>query len=202
MKNQYHYIIDKSGSMSDCQQQTVKCMNEQFASLQHLALDEKEQEFKASLHFFNDQLHTLINEQNPMNFPRLQTSDFCPSGNTALYDAIGIVASAERLKSQESVKKGHKKVVFVIITDGYENRSLLYTSENIRKLILEMQNEGYIFMFLGAIIDAKNVATKMNIKEEHAHSFYKKDMNSVFKKMGNSLSDLAKNKMDWNKFEN
>ena len=202
MKNQYHYIIDKSGSMSDCQQQTVKCMNEQFASLQHLALDEKEQEFKASLHFFNDQLHTLINEQNPMNFPRLQTSDFCPSGNTALYDAIGIVASSERLKSQESVKKGQKKVVFVIITDGYENKSFLYTSENIRKLILEMQNEGYIFMFLGAIPNAKNVATEMNIRDERAHSFYKKDMDTVFRKMGSSLSDLAKNKTDWNKFDN
>ena len=42
----------------------------------------------------------------------------------------------------------------------------------------------------------------MNIKEEHAHSFYKKDMNSVFKKMGNSLTGLAKNEMDWNKFKN
>ncbi len=42
----------------------------------------------------------------------------------------------------------------------------------------------------------------MNIKEEHAHSFYKKDIDSIFKKMGSSLTDLAKNKMNWNKFKN
>ncbi len=202
MKNQYHYIIDQSGSMSDCQKITVNCINEQFATIQNLAIEEKKQEFKASLHFFNDYLRTMINQQTPMNLPKLNLNDFCPSGNTSLYDAIGTIASAERLNSSSSVKKGEKKVVFVIITDGHENRSLLYNFENIRKLILEMQNEGYIFMFLGAIIDAKNVAAKMNIKEEHAHSFYKKDMNSVFKKMGNSLTGLAKNEMDWNKFKN
>lgn len=202
MKNKYHYIIDKSGSMSDCQQQTINCLNEQFTSIQHLAIDEKKQEFKASLHFFNDCLQTLINEQNPLNLPKLQTSDFCPSGSTALYDAIGTIASAERLQSKESVKNGGKKVVFVVITDGYENSSKLFNYENICKLILEMQNEGYIFMFLGAIPNAKDVATKMNIKDEHAHSFHKKDMNTVLQKMGESLSDLAKNKINWNKFEN
>jgi Mg-chelatase subunit ChlD len=136
------------------------------------------------------------------NLIKLEVNDYCPNGNTALHDAIGIIASAERLNSSNLVKIGKKKVVFVIITDGNENFSLLYNLENIRKLILEMQNEGYIFMFLGAIINAKNVAVKMNIKEEHAHSFYKKDIDSIFKKMGSSLTDLAKNKMNWNKFKN
>jgi Mg-chelatase subunit ChlD len=200
MKNQYHYIIDKSGSMSDCQAKTVNCLNEQFTSLQRLALDEKKQEFRASLHFFNSSLQTIINEQNPMNLSKLQLNDFCPSGSTSLFDAIGIIASAERLKSSEGVKSGQKKVVFVIITDGYENSSQLFNFENIRKLISEMQNEGYIFMFLGAIPNAKVVATNISIKDERAHSFHKKDMDTVFKKMGDSLSDLAKNKTNWNKF--
>ena len=136
------------------------------------------------------------------NLIKLQLNDYCPNGNTALHDAIGIIASAERLNSSNLVINGNKKVVFVIITDGNENYSLLYNRENIRKLILEMQNEGYIFMFLGAILNAKIIAKQLNIKEEHAHSFYKKDMNSIFKKMGSSLTDLAKNKMNWNKFQN
>ena len=119
----------------------------------------------------------MINQQTPLNLPKLKLSDFSPNGGTALYDAIGTIASAERLNSSQSVINGSKKVVFVIITDGHENRSLLYNSENIRKLILEMQMEGYIFMFLGAIQNAKNVATRINIKEEHAHSFNKKEMN-------------------------
>jgi len=202
MKNQYHYIIDQSGSMSDCQKITVKCINEQFTTLQNLAIEEKKQEFNASLHFFNDYLKTKVSQQMASNLIKLEVNDYCPNGNTALHDAIGIIASAERLNSSNLVKNGKKKVVFVIITDGNENFSLLYNLENIRKLILEMQNEGYIFMFLGAIINAKNAAVKMNIKEEHAHSFYKKDIDSIFKKMGSSLTDLAKNKMNWNKFKN
>ncbi len=202
MKNQYHYIIDKSGSMSDCQKTTVECINEQFVTLYKLAAEHKNQEFRASLHFFNDNLSTMINQQTPLNLPKLKLSDFSPNGGTALYDAIGTIASAERLNSSQSVINGSKKVVFVIITDGHENRSLLYNSENIRKLILEMQMEGYIFMFLGAIHNAKNVATRINIKEEHAHSFNKKEMNTIFKKMGSSLTGLAKNETDWNKFDN
>ena len=202
MKNQYHYIIDQSGSMSDCHKITVKCINEQFTTLKNLANDEKNQEFKASLHFFNDNLKTKVNKQLASNLIKLQLNDYCPNGNTALHDAIGIIASAERLNSANLVLNGKKKVVFVIITDGQENFSVLYNRENIRNLIHEMQNEGYIFMFLGAILNAKLVAKLLNIKEENAHSFYKKDMKSVFKKMGSSLTDLAKNKMNWNKFQN
>lgn len=49
------------------------------------------------------------------NLIKLQVNDYCPNGNTALHDAIGIIASAERLNSSNLVKNGKKKVVFVIM---------------------------------------------------------------------------------------
>lgn len=202
MKNQYHYIIDQSGSMANSQKITVKSINDQFNSLKQLSFEEKTQEFKTSLHFFNDHLRTIINNQFPKNLSQLRVSDYCPNGNTALYDAIGIVASAERINSAEEVKSGQKRVVFVIITDGYENYSLLFNSETIGKLISQMQNEGYLFMFLGAMIDTKYVAKKINIKNEYAHSFEKNEIGNLFKQISSSLVGLAKNKKNWNNFKN
>jgi len=200
MKNQYHYIIDQSGSMSDCQRATIEGINVQINSLRKLAVEEKELSFKASLHFFNDNVKTISKEQLPMNLRNLTPEDYSPNGNTSLYDAIGCIGSAERLMSASDVKQGKKKVVFVILTDGYENSSKLFTFESIRKLISEMQEEGYVFLFLGAIIDAKEVAEKMNIKKENAHSFSKDQMKGTFSKMSSSLEDLAKKKSNWNKF--
>jgi hypothetical protein len=202
MKNQYHFIIDQSGSMANCQKTTIKSINDQFSSLKQLSSEEKNQEFKTSLHFFNDHLRTIINNQYPKNISRLRASDYCPNGNTALYDAIGTVASAERIKSAEEVMSGQTRVVFVIITDGNENYSLLFNSENIGKLIHQMQGEGYTFMFLSAIINAKHVAKTINIKNEHAHSFEKTEIPELFKRISSSLVGLAKRKKNWNNFKN
>ena len=200
MNNQYHYIIDKSGSMSNCQKETIDGINEQFNSLRKLALEESDQTFKASLHLFNSQLFNICSDQRPEHLQNIAMNEYCPSGSTSLYDAIGIVASAERVKSATDVKEGTKKVVFVILTDGYENSSNLFNFDTIRKLISDMQDEGYIFLFLGAIIDAKDVAEKMNIKKENAHSFLKEEMKETFSKMSLSLENLAKEKEDWSKF--
>ena len=96
-----------------------------------------------------------------------------PSGMTALHDAIGmsIVKTGERLAAMDE-KDRPSKVVFVIITDGYENSSKEYTSEAVKALI-EQQEKTYSweFVFLGANQDAVKEAANFGISASKAMTY-------------------------------
>jgi hypothetical protein len=96
--------------------------------------------------------------------PKLDTTTFVPRGMTALLDAIGrtIALTKERL-----VKNPADKVIFVVVTDGYENASKELGGANGKakvKVMIEELTKGCIacgsnlggweFVFTGANIDA------------------------------------------------
>ena len=103
MKNLYHFIIDQSGSMSDCHRDTVTAINEQFASLRQLETELQEDEFKSSLDFFNNRYSNFYFNKSPRELRDLAHSDYIPNGCTALLDAIGGIATKERRYSSEWV---------------------------------------------------------------------------------------------------
>lgn len=79
-----------------------------------------------------------------------------PRGGTALNDAIGvtIVTLGERFeKMPEDERPG--LVIVVIVTDGEENSSREYTTEQAKALVERQQTEwGWKFIFLAANVDA------------------------------------------------
>ena len=63
-------------------------------------------------------------------------------------------------------------MLFVIITDGMENSSCEYSYDNIRSLIEEQKNKhNWEFIFLGANIDAVEVAGRCGIAKNRAQNF-------------------------------
>jgi len=97
-----------------------------------------------------------------------------PRGMTALYDAIGtsIVDFGELLnKLDEADRPGH--VLFVIVTDGYENRSQEYKDSRILKEMIEKQHDHYSweFVYLAANQDAVLVSREFGISPDSALSF-------------------------------
>jgi len=82
--------------------------------------------------------------------------DLVPRGATALLDAVGraINETGERLaKLAESDRPG--LVIFVVVTDGYENASKEFGKPQIKQLIERRQRDsGWQFTFLGANQDA------------------------------------------------
>lgn len=96
-----------------------------------------------------------------------------PRGGTALIDAIAkstldLVKKLERLP--EALRPGRVQVV--IVTDGQENSSTKYSSEDVKHLI-KKQTEIYDwdFVFLGANIDAVNTAATFGIDRNKALDF-------------------------------
>jgi hypothetical protein len=99
--------------------------------------------------------------------------DYQVRGRTALLDAVGeTVNKIRKVQKRQSEEFRAEKIIFVIITDGYENSSREYGYDDIRKLIKHQQTKhGWEFIFLGADVDAFAEAGKLGIPSEHASGF-------------------------------
>lgn len=154
------FIIDKSGSMSGSEDNTISSFNEYLER-------EKKNKYNTyiSTILFNDKyeyLHdkALINDVN-----KLTREDYQVGGCTALYDAIGNAIN-------NVDKKKTDKVMFIIITDGYENASREYSNNKIKKMI--KSHSDWEFIFIGADIDSYSVGDSIGIKRKNIAN-YKKD---------------------------
>jgi hypothetical protein len=79
---------------------------------------------------------------------KLDDTTFRPSGNTALYNAVGNTV-------QTVSTDGYDKVITIIMTDGEENSSREWSLQAIRELIRSKEAAGnWTFMLLGANLDA------------------------------------------------
>ena len=88
---------------------------------------------------------------------KLDDKTYRPSGNTALYDALGNTV-------QTVNTDGFDKIITVIMTDGEENSSHEWTMQGIRELIRCKEAAGnWTFVFLGANLDAFAQGTNLGV---------------------------------------
>lgn len=153
-KNYCHlvFVLDRSGSMASIRTDVIGGFNQ-------LLEDQK----KA----IGDCTVTLVqfDSQNPYEVLRdmVEIEDIKPLGDeyqprasTPLYDAVGraIVNTGVELSNLPESERPDK-VVFVILTDGYENYSKEYTQEKVKEMIQHQTNVyNWIFIYLGANQDA------------------------------------------------
>jgi hypothetical protein len=143
-------LLDESGSMVSVWDSTINGVNEFIQS-------QKIQDGKTwlTLTKFDTEYRPLYTNDDINNFTPLTQETYKPTGWTALYDAIG--------DTIDKVDDKGARVMFVIMTDGYENASHKYTLEKIRNKIEEAKKRGWEIVFLGANIDSHVVAQSMNI---------------------------------------
>jgi hypothetical protein len=99
--------------------------------------------------------------------------DYTVRGCTALIDAIGDairhIGNIHKYAREEDVPE---HTMFVITTDGYENASYRYTSEQVKKMIKrQKEKHGWEFLFIGANIDAVETAKRYGIDENRAVNY-------------------------------
>lgn len=171
MKKGYTHIsvvIDRSGSMSSIKADTIGGFNTFLQS-------QKEAPGTATMSFtqFDDRIELVHSFVDIQRMAELTDKTFVPRGSTALLDAVGltIVGCGEKLAALEESERP-EKVIFVILTDGYENASREYTYERITEMI-KHQTEKYQweFVFLGANIDAQKIGSQMGIKLGNSMTF-------------------------------
>ena len=187
-KTIYHLIVDKSGSMIDCVDNTINGFNEQVNRIKDKALEFTEEDISMGLTTFNDNVKHVYFQQNPKEMVLLNYENYRPSGGTALLDAVG--ESITEIERQVNASLIPTTVIVVILTDGHENASKKYNLVNIRNMISKLEEtEKWTFSFIGATLDAVDVAASMSIKSQNSFSFEKTAMKSeVWDKLNKSVS--------------
>ena len=159
------FILDKSGSMSGLESDTIGGYNS-FLEKQK----KEEGEAYVSTVLFSDSSNVIhdrvpIKQIEPMN-----DKQYSVGGCTALLDAIGgAIKHIGNVHKYAREEDSPEKTVFVITTDGQENSSHIYDYEKIKKLVKKQQEKyGWEFIFLGANIDAIGEAGKLGIASNRA----------------------------------
>jgi uncharacterized protein YegL len=206
-KTIYHLIVDKSGSMTDCLENTINGFNEQITRIRNLEMEYPNDKITIGLTTFNDAVTINFIASNPKDVQFLSSSTYQPDGSTALLDAIGLTVKmieneVDRTKTLETTT-----VIIVVITDGYENASKVYSLNDIRMMVSKLEEtKKWTFAFIGATFDAVEIASQMSFKSQNSYSFNKKEMESVvWEKLNHSLSSYCykkvHNKLDSNLFD-
>ncbi|MFN5442052.1 MAG: hypothetical protein ACK5AR_09390 [Flavobacteriia bacterium] len=85
----YHFVIDRSGSMSGMEQEVVSGFNSQVETIKKLQTELAEQQFLMSLTIFDSEVENLVLPTPIKEIAQINTEQFKPRGMTALLAAIG-----------------------------------------------------------------------------------------------------------------
>ncbi len=186
-KTIYHFVLDQSGSMCDCVDSTLSGIESQNKKIKAIAQEFPDQDIRVGLTVFSNEVDIRFANLPVDQLPNVNQINYRPSGGTALLDGIGL--SINRV-NQLFENEGDTAII-VILTDGYENVSKFFSLAQIQDLIKTKEASGkYSFSFLGATLDAVDMAERMNIRRENSGAFSKDDMqDAVFDRVANSMVD-------------
>ena len=163
------FILDRSGSMAGLESDTIGGFNSMIEKQK-----KQDGECYVSTVLFDNESEVLHDRVKLGDIPQMTEKDYTVRGCTALIDALGgaihHVGNIHKYARPEDVPE---HTMFVITTDGQENASHRYTSEQVKKMI-ERQKEkyGWEFLFLGANIDAVETARHFGISEDRAVNYH------------------------------
>ena len=162
------FILDRSGSMAGLESDTIGGFNS-------LIKKQKKQrgECFVSTVLFDNVSEVLHDRVKLSEIPKMTERDYFTRGATALIDAIGgaihHIGNIHKYARPEDVPE---HTMFVIITDGYENASHLYSADSVRRTIKRQKSKyGWEFIFIGANIDAVETAGRFGIDSDRAVNY-------------------------------
>lgn len=187
------FILDRSGSMSGLEADTIGGFNAMIQKQK-----KEEGEVLVSTVLFDDQCEVLYDRVELSKIEPMNDSQYYVRGCTALLDAIGgavhHIATVHRYAREEDRPE---KTLFVITTDGMENSSHHYNYQDVKKMVEKEQKEyGWEFLFLGANIDAIDVAGRFGISADRALNYEGDNRGTLlnFQAVGNAIVGLRKSK--------
>lgn len=159
------FVVDRSGSMRDSAEDTIGSFN---SVIEEQKKPDKKGDVYVTTVMFNHKSKKIHDRKNIKDINNLTREEYHTSGSTALLDAVG--STITDLSKSEAVK--NNKVMFVIITDGYENSSKEFKKSQVKKLIDEKTNkENWQFIFLGANIDSARESQSLGIASQFSRDF-------------------------------
>ncbi len=161
------FILDRSGSMSGLEADTIGGFNAMIAK-------QKKQQGDAfvSTILFSQCSEVIHDRISLAQTPEMTDETYTVGGCTALLDAIGdAVCHVRNIHKYARAEDVPQHTLFVITTDGMENASRRYSADAVRTMIEVQKEKGWEFLFLGANIDAVQTAGQLGIREDRAVNY-------------------------------
>jgi uncharacterized protein YegL len=159
------FILDRSGSMTGLEKDTIGGYNSMLER-------QKKEEGEAiiSTVLFDDKAEVLHNRKDLFDVKAITDKDYYVRGCTALLDAVGsAIQHIGNVQKNTPADKRPEKTMFIITTDGMENASREYTYSKVKKMVEEKKKKyHWEFIFLGANIDAVEVAGRFGVSKNRA----------------------------------
>lgn len=162
------FILDKSGSMSGLESDTIGGFNAMIEKQKKL-----DGECLVSCVLFNDGQKVIYDRVPLSKVKPMNENDYTVGGCTALIDALGRgikhIGNIHKYIREEDVPE---HTIFVITTDGMENASRIYTSSKVKKMVSKKtEKNGWEFLYLAANIDAVETGESIGIKKERTANY-------------------------------
>jgi uncharacterized protein YegL len=193
------FILDRSGSMSGLEGDTIGGYN---------AMVEKQKDAPGqaliSTVLFDDSVEVLHDRLDIKGLAPITDKEYYVRGTTALLDAVGgAIHHIGNIHKYARDEDRPENTVIVITTDGMENASYRYNYDSVKKMI-ERQKEkyGWEFIFLGANIDAVEVAGRFGIGADRASNYHADGLGTQlnYSVVGEAMFNLRQGngiKADW-----
>lgn len=168
MKTDINILLDISGSMNSIKSDTIGGFN-QFLQTQKELPDEA----VVTLVQFDDQYDLIYSAVPIQQVVDLTEETFVPRGWTALLDALGKLIDTTGIRLRDMPENDRpSKVIFVIITDGEENKSKIFSKDKIFSMIKHQKDVySWDFVFIGANQDVIASGADIGISSNNTLGF-------------------------------
>lgn len=190
-KTEVIFIFDKSASCEGTEHDTIMGFYDVLKS-------EKEQGYNDVITTVLFDFETRIVHNRKSLDDRIELNYRADGHSTALYDAVcSTIVNTERRQRGERIR-----TLVVIMTDGLDNSSVRYDLESTRELIEKKRRDDWQFIFLGAMINTKYIASGMGIPMVNAENYDYRRIGDNFEAIKNALDGIHETgeiKADWSK---
>ena len=159
------FILDRSGSMGGLESDTIGGYNSMLGKQRN-----EEGEALISTILFDDQVEVLCDRRPVKEVKDITSKEYFVRGCTALLDAVGSgINHINEIQKSLPESERPEKTLFIITTDGMENASKKYNYQKVKKMVEKRKKKnGWEFIFLGANIDAIEVAGRFGVSANRA----------------------------------
>lgn len=162
------FILDRSGSMAGLEKDTIGGFN---AMIERQKKTEGEAVISTVL--FDNTSEVIHDRVDLQKIETMTEKQYYVRGCTALLDAIGgAIHHIGNVHKYARDEDRPEHTMFIITTDGMENASRRYSSDQVKQMIERQKSKyGWEFLFLGANIDAIETAGTFGIGADRAVNY-------------------------------